>query len=263
MTSRMKLLSGILTLHLVMALTGCGINELPSVAEKTPAFTTGPTVPVTENTTQGTDTTEETVGQIPMATTQPQVKENSAETRPTESPASQVPEAMPTEPVDTAPPETEPMETVPPPTQQPAATEPSIPPATEPPPTVPPVIEPAQPPTEASEPIPTQPIPSEPIPIEPAPTEPTPTEPVECSHDWKCIHHDEEGHWLAGIICDCGWVIYGSPDEVSAAWNAHSVSFPPEESLIEHGGFGCVDEWVVDAPAYEEWHCSLCGVQRT
>lgn len=236
MTSRMKLLSGILTLHMVMALTGCGINELPSVAEKTPAFTTAPTVPVTENTIQGTDATEETVGRIPMATTQPQVKENSAETRHTEPPASTVPETKPTEPVVTAPPETEPIETVPPPTQQPAATEPSIPPATEPPPTVPPVIEPE----------PTQP-----------PTEPS--EPVGCSHDWVCIHHNEEGHWIAGVICDCGWVIYGSPDEVSAAWNAHSASFPPEEALFEHGGYGCADEWVVDAPAYEEWYCSLCG----
>lgn len=246
MTTRMKLLTGILTLHMVMALTGCGVGEIPAVAEKTPAFTTAPTESATEATTQATDANEETVGQIPMTTTQPQVKEDSAETKSTES-------------VDTAPPETEPMETVPPPTQQPAATEPSIPPATEPPPTVPPVIEPAQPPTEASEPIPTQPIPSEPIPIEPAPTEPTPTEPVECSHDWKCIHHDEEGHWLAGIVCDCGWVIYGSPDEVSAAWNAHSASFPSEESLTMHGGYGCVDEWVVDAPAYEEWYCRLCG----
>lgn len=236
MTTRMKLLSGILTLHLVMALTGCGNNELPSVAEKTPAFTTAPTVPVTENTIQGTDATEETVGQIPMAATQPQVKENSAETMPTEPPASTVPETKPTEPVDTAPPETEPMETVPPPTQQPAATEPSIPPATEPPPTVPPVIEPE----------PTQP-----------PTEPS--EPVGCSHDWVCIHHNEEGHWIAGVICDCGWVIYGNPDEVVAIWNAHSASFPPEESLIMHGGYGCADEWVVDAPAYEEWYCSLCG----
>lgn len=236
MTTRMKLLSGILTLHMVVALTGCGINDLPSVAEKTPAFTTAPTVPVTENTIQGTYATEETVGRIPMATTQPQVKENSAETRPTEPPASTVPETKPTEPVDTAPPETEPMETVPPPTQQPAATEPSIPPATEPPPTVPPVIEPE----------PTQP-----------PTEPS--EPVGCSHDWVCIHHSEEGHWIAGVICDCGWVIYGNPDEVVAIWNAHSASFPPEESLIIHGGYGCADEWVVDAPAYEEWYCSICG----
>ena len=99
---------------------------------------------------------------------------------------------------------------------------------------------------------------TEPTEPETTPTAP-PTEPAGRSHDWKCIRHAEEGHWRAGIICDCGWVIYGSPDEISAAWNAHSASFPPEESLFEHGGFGCVDEWVVDASAYEEWYCSLCG----
>lgn len=89
------------------------------------------------------------------------------------------------------------------------------------------------------------------------------TEPTGCSHDWVCIQHSEEGIWKAGIVCDCGWVIYGSPDEVVAAWNAHSASFPPEEALFEHGGFGCVDEWVVDAPAYEEWYCSLCGETKS
>ena len=119
--------------------------------------------------------------------------------------------------------------------------------------------EPAKPtapePESTNPPQPTEP----PKPVEPAPTEPQPTEPSGCTHDWQCVHHDEEGHWLAGVICDCGWTVYGSPDDVSAAWNAHSASFPPEESLLEHGGFGCVDEWVVDAPAYEEWYCSLCG----
>ena len=112
------------------------------------------------------------------------------------------------------------------------------------------------------EPAPTEPSPTEPAPAVPVPTEPQPTEPAECTHDWQCIHHNEEGHWLAGIVCDCGWAIYGSPDDVSAAWNAHSASFSPEESLFEHGGFGCVDEWVVDTPAYEEWYCSLCGEQK-
>ena len=135
-------------------------------------------------------------------------------------------------------------------------TEPAKPTAPEPESTNPP--QPTEPPKPV-EPAPTEPSPTEPAPTVPIPTEPQPTEPAGCTHDWQCVHHNEEGHWLAGIVCDCGWVIYGSPDEVSAAWNAHSASFPPEESLFEHGGFGCVDEWVVDAPAYEEWYCSLCG----
>ena len=138
-------------------------------------------------------------------------------------------------------------------------TEPAKPTAPEPESTNPP--QPTEPPKPV-EPAPTEPSPTEPAPTVPVPTEPQPTEPAECTHDWQCIHHNEEGHWLAGIVCDCGWTVYGSPDDVSAAWNAHSASFPPEESLLEHGGFGCVDEWVVDAPAYEEWYCSLCGEQK-
>ena len=119
--------------------------------------------------------------------------------------------------------------------------------------------EPAKP--TVPEPEPTEPSPTEPTPTAPTPTEPQPTEPAGCTHDWQCVHHDEEGHWRAGIVCDCGWTVYGSPNEVVAAWNAHSASFPPEEALFEHGGYGCVDEWVVDTPAYEEWYCSLCGKQ--
>ena len=97
-------------------------------------------------------------------------------------------------------------------------------------------------------------------PTEPAttPTAP-PTEPAGCSHDWKCIHHAEEGHWRAGIICDCGWTVYGDPSELNSLWNAHSASFPPAESLFDHGGFGSMDEWIVDKPAYDEWVCRLCG----
>ena len=173
---------------------------------------------------------------------------------------------LPTEPVQTEPaPESAPTaipetyaESAPTqPTEAPSKpTEPAKPTVLEPEPTNPPQ------PTEPPKPAPTEPSPSEPAPTVPIPTEPQPTEPAGCTHNWQCVHHDEVGHWLAGVICDCGWVIYGSPDEVSAAWNAHSVSFPPEESLFEHGGFGCVDEWVVDAPAYEEWYCSLCGEQK-
>lgn len=169
-------------------------------------------------------------------------KEMITSTLPTESvqtePAPEsAPTAIPETPVESAP--TQPTEV----SSQP--TEPAKPTVPEPEPTAPPQ--------------PTEPSPTEPAPTVPVPTEPQPTEPEGCTHDWQCIHHDEEGHWLAGIICDCGWTVYGSPDEVSAAWNAHSASFPPEESLFDHGGFGCVDEWVVDTLAYEEWYCSLCG----
>ena len=60
-------------------------------------------------------------------------------------------------------------------------------------------------------------------------------------------------------MCDCGWTVYGDPDGLVAQWNAHSESYPAEESLFEHGGFGSVDEWIVDKPAYDEWVCRHCG----
>jgi len=127
-------------------------------------------------------------------------------------------------------------------------------------------------PTQPSDPAP-EVTPTDPTQPETTPTDPTdgqeetqPTESTEpsteettCSHDWSCIHHAEEGHWKAGVVCDCGWTVYGNPDELIALWNAHSASYPAAESLFDHGGYGCVDEWIVDKPAYDEWVCRLCG----
>ena len=126
--------------------------------------------------------------------------------------------------------------------------------------------------------VPTTPAPTDPVPPtqaetvpsestnpETEPTEPEttptapPTEPTGCTHEWKCIHHSEEGHWRAGIICDCGWTVYGNPSELTSLWNTHSASFPPAEALFDHGGFGSMDEWIVDKPAYDEWVCRHCG----
>ena len=114
---------------------------------------------------------------------------------------------------------------------------------------------------EVTEPVETVPDETEPVETEPPATEaPTqPTEPPGCQHDWKCIHHEEVGHWRAGIMCDCGWTVYGDPDELVALWNAHSASYPAAESLFDHGGYGSADEWIVDTPAYDEWVCRHCG----
>ena len=113
-------------------------------------------------------------------------------------------------------------------------------------------------PTTPPETTPTQPPETTPEETDPPTTTP-PTEPAGCNHEWKCIHHPEEGHWRAGIICDCGWTVYGDPGELTALWNAHSASYPPAESLFDHGGFGSMDEWIVDKPAYDEWVCRHCG----
>ena len=171
---------------------------------------------------------KETIPQDVIAT-EPQQHNSSTE--------SSLPEASPspTQPLTkpTAPPDTKPVETVPPETQ---------PPVTEPAETIPPSTEPVE--------------------TEPPATESTKTEAIEptgCPHDWICIHHNEEGHWIAGIICDCGWKVYGSPEEVVSLWNAHSASYSAAESLFDHGGYGCVDEWIVDTPAYDEWVCRHCA----
>lgn len=128
-------------------------------------------------------------------------------------------------------------------------------------PTVPKVTQPETEPT-----VPTT-VPPETEPANPEPTQPEtkptvpetkPTEPAGCTHDWQAIHHEEKGRWKAGVVCDCGWVVYGNADELVSKWNAHSASYPAEVALFEHGGYGSADKWIVDEPAYDEWVCRLC-----
>lgn len=158
----------------------------------------------------------------------------------TDGPASSNPKE--TEPRnDDYPSPTEPSKEPQPPSTQPISTEPPTK-STEPPHTEP-TVPVTQPPTEP----------------EPESTEPPTTEPEGCNHDWECIHHPEEGHWLAGIACDCGWETYGDPDELLDAWYAHVNSYTPAEALLEHGGYGSMDQWIVDKPAYDEWVCRHCG----
>ena len=135
--------------------------------------------------------------------------------------------------------------------------------------TVPPETQPVftQLATEPTEPVETQPPETEPASTEPKETkppqmeetEPAPPEPTKCQHDWTCIHHGEEGHWVAGVACSCGWTVYGDPAELVSLWNTHSASYPAMESLLYHGGYGSIDSWVVDKPAYDKWVCSHCG----
>ena len=188
-----------------------------------------PTAGTTETTTAATEPEETQATEVATNPTEPQA------TEPTKAPT------QPTDPTEPSKPE----QTIPKPTE-PAPTEPT------PPETVPP-----EPPTEE-----TVPPTTEPEQTQPTETEPAPTEPTECQHNWVSIPHAEVGHWRAGIMCDCGWTVYGDPDELTALWNAHSASFPPAESLFEHGGFGSMDEWIVDTPAYDEWVCQHCGQRK-
>lgn len=241
-----KILTAIAMLLIIASVAGCANSKPIPNAAQLQAPTSAAEQPLLQ--------------ELHEAETESKTADSPTEEKPEETPEKEMMiSTLPTEPVQTEP-APESATTANPeafaesaPTQP---TEPAKPTAPEPEPTNP--QQPTEPP-KPMEPAPTEPSPTEPAPTMPVPTEPQPTEPAECTHDWQCIHHNEEGHWLAGIVCDCGWTVYGSPDDVSAAWNAHSASFPPEESLFDHGGFGCVDEWVVDVPAYEEWYCSLCG----
>ena len=222
----------ILLVCCLLLFAGCRKPVPPLV--NTPA--TKPSIAAVEPTAGTTETT--------TAATEPEeTQATEAATTPTEPQATE-PTHAPTQPTD--PPEpSKPEQTIPKPTE-PAPTEPT------PPETVPP-----EPPTEE-----TVPPTTEPEQTQPTETEPAPTEPTECQHDWVSIPHAEVGHWRAGIMCDCGWTVYGDPDELTALWNAHFASFPPAESLFEHGGFGSMDEWIVDTPAYDEWVCQHCGQRK-
>lgn len=222
----------ILLVCCLLLFAGCREPVPPLV--NTPA--TEPSIAAVESTAGTTETT--------TAATEPEeTQATEAATTPTEPQATE-PTKAPTQPTDPTEP-SKPEQTIPKPTE-PAPTEPT------PPETVPP-----EPPTEE-----TVPPTTEPEQTQPTETEPAPTEPTECQHNWVSIPHAEVGHWRAGIMCDCGWTVYGDPEVLTALWNAHSASFPPAESLFEHGGFGSMDEWIVDTPTYDEWVCQHCGQRK-
>ncbi len=222
----------ILLVCCLLLFSGCRDSVPPqvSLSATEPSITAvEPTAGTTETTTAATEPEETQATEAATTPTEPQATEpTKAPTQPTYPTEPSKPEQMISKPTEPAPTEPTPTETVPP-----------EPPTEE---TVPPTTEPEQ--------------------TQPTETEPAPTEPTECQHNWVSIHHAEVGHWRAGIMCDCGWMVYGDPDELTALWNAHSASFPPAESLFDHGGFGCMDEWIVDTPAYDEWVCRHCGQRK-
>lgn len=245
-----KLIAVFLILSLVLA--GCTAPDSDPAASSSPDLQQGAP---TEGTSSQTDPTDAQEGTRPgpvtsdPTSTNPSVPDSTENGTEGTTPAGPTEGTTPTEPKPTSPQATEKPTT---PTTPPEETKPTTPPETTP--TNPPETTPTNPP----ETTPTQPPETKPEETEP-PTTTLPTEPAGCNHEWKCIHHPEEGQWRAGIICDCGWTVYGDPGELTALWNAHSASFPPAESLFDHGGFGSMDEWIVDKPAYDEWVCRHCG----
>ena len=237
-----KLIALILILGLV--LVGCTAPDSdPSAPSSSNLNQSAPS----EGTSSQTDPTDAQEGTHPgpvtsdPTSTDPSVPDSTENGTEGTTPAGPTEGTTPTEPKPTSPQATEKPTT---PTTPPEETKPTTPPETTP--TNPPETTPTQPPE-------TTPEETDP------PTTTPPTEPAGCNHEWKCIHHPEEGHWRAGIICDCGWTVYGDPSELTTLWNAHSASYPPVESLFDHGGFGSMDEWIVDKPAYDEWVCRHCG----
>lgn len=247
-----KILTAIAMLLTIVSVAGCASSKpMPDAAQlQTPASTAElPLLQELHEAEAESKTADSRTETKPEVTAEKEMTTSMLPTEPvqTEPAPESAPTAIPETSAESAP--TQPTEIPSQPTEPARPTEPESEPTNPP--------QPTEPPKSA----PTEPSPPEPAPTVPIPTEPQPTEPAVCTHDWQCVHHDEEGHWLAGIICDCGWTVYGSPDEVVAAWNAHSASFPPGESLFEHGGYGSIDEWIVDVPAYDEWVCSYCGAQ--
>ena len=244
-----KILSLTLAAVLILSLFGCAVQESPpaTLPAATEATGTAETTAPPETTVPQTDPTETTDSKEPTEVTAPtESTEATEETKatepekPKENTGKQQDESKPTDPpaTETTQPATDPTES--------PSTKPTEPPETQPPETQPPETQPPETETVETEPPATE-----------APTQPT--EPPGCQHDWNCIHHEEVGHWRAGVVCDCGWTVYGDPDELVALWNAHSTSYPPAESLFDHGGYGSADEWIVDTPAYDEWVCRHCG----
>ena len=239
-----KNLNLLLAAVLILGLCGCTQPEPPDSSEPAVTVSTGAmeTIALPEMTAPQTEPEETGEASEPSMVTEPteatEATESLQQEKPKENTGKQKEETKPNDPPATEP--TQP------------ATEPTNPPSTEPPETQPPE-------TQSPE---TEPAETEPMEMEPPATEPPatqPTEPAGCQHDWECIHHAEAGHWRAGIVCDCGWTVYGDPDELVALWNTHSTSYPPSESLFDHGGYGSADEWIVDTPAYDEWVCRHCG----
>ena len=237
-----------LILGLCILLSACTVGN--------PTETIGdPTLPPTSSQTTATTAPAETGGTDETAEhSVPDSTQAGESSEPTEAthPAATVPSNK----EDKDPPkQTEPKETEPP-----ASTQPSTdPPETQPSETKPPETQPSETKPPETKPEETETPATDPSVTEPPTTDPSETEPQECHHDWLCVHHQEEGHWIAGVICDCGWTVYGDPSEITSLWNAHSASYPPAESLFDHGGFGSMDEWIVDKPAYDEWICRHCG----
>ena len=236
----MKKALAIVLLLATLLLSACGSKGIPQISSggnETETLETQAVEPTTmpENVTEAaTESFSQPVTEESQPT-QPGKKEEVSTTTPTE-------ESKPSSEKETKP--------------ATPSTTPTVPPTTDPPPTE--ETKPTEPPKETV----TEPTTPTVPPEETKPTEPEQTEPAGCSHSWKCIKHPEEGHWRAGIICDCGWTVYGDPSNLVSLWNAHSASYPPAESLFDHGGFGSMDEWIVDKPAYEEWVCNLCGEKK-
>ena len=98
---------------------------------------------------------------------------------------------------------------------------------------------------------------SEHQPIEKLPDE-EPTEPVGCQHEWKTKYHAEVGHYGDYYnVCKCGFRFNHTSE-----WSAHLDNFSGEELILEHTSWGSARDYIVDTPAYYDWHCTKCGEVR-
>lgn len=120
--------------------------------------------------------------------------------------------------------------------------------------------------TAQSKPTESTPVETTPAETKPAETQPSTeetretaaTEPTACQHSWQTVDHPEEGHDECYVVCDCGYKC-----KTTAEWIAHTKNYEVREALLNHGGNGSMQEYIVDSPAYTEWVCSKCGAVTT
>lgn len=195
-----RILTAISILLAIASVTGCAS---PKPAPDAPQLQASSNAQELQEATEYSQTAVSTAGTVPEETTEKEIMASATESVP-ETPS----ESVPTQPTKETSQSTEPVK----------PTEPEPEPTTLPQPTETPTpIEPAQTQPAPTESALTEQVATEPEPTAPQqPTESAPAEPAGCQHDWICVRHEEEGHWKAGIVCDCGWTVYGDPSELMA-----------------------------------------------
>ena len=79
-------------------------------------------------------------------------------------------------------------------------------------------------------------------------------DPATCEHEWKRKYHAEVGHYSEPyVVCKCGFRCSSQ-----AEWIVH-VENNLAEAVDKHTSWSTGKDYIVDTPAYYDWHCTKCG----